>query len=228
MRTAHKVWIGIAAVVFAIVAVTDLSSTAPPPATRVAAPQVSAAPASPVAAAPTSPVAAPAGPVQGWGRVTRVIDGDTFQVGPDTVRVLGIDSCEAGTYGGQQATETARSELLAPNTFVIVTPQPGVDRDRYGRMLRYVQVAVPYSRGYDFGTSMVGYDHTGIYQGQGDASPAYVARLRARDPDGRDCAEPDPVPTTSPTPDVDSDDDGDVNLPDGALTGGYCGRKWWC
>jgi hypothetical protein len=27
--------------------------------------------------------------------------------------------------------------------------------------------------------------------------------------------------------DVDIDDD-NVNLPDGALTGSYCARKWWC
>lgn len=46
---------------------------------------------------------------------------------------------------------------------------------------------------------------------------------------------PTPTPVVTPTvestpariPDVDVHGD-HVNLPDGALTGGYCARKWWC
>ena len=40
---------------------------------------------------------------------------------------------------------------------------------------------------------------------------------------------PPPVPTDDPAPvDVDVHPGGHVNLPDGALTGGYCRHKWWC
>ncbi|MDN5920623.1 MAG: hypothetical protein L0I76_36910, partial [Pseudonocardia sp.] len=48
---------------------------------------------------------------------------------------------------------------------------------------------------------------------------------------------PEPVTTTSPTPSSGSGsgssgsysyDHDDHNMPDGALTGGYCGHKWWC
>ncbi|GAA4839936.1 hypothetical protein GCM10023201_32250 [Actinomycetospora corticicola] len=41
-----------------------------------------------------------------------------------------------------------------------------------------------------------------------------------------------PTASTTTTPpsntDVDIDVDEDHNLPDGALTGGFCRRKWWC
>jgi hypothetical protein len=39
---------------------------------------------------------------------------------------------------------------------------------------------------------------------------------------------PTPGPTVTPSPEPAADLDDDVNLPDGALTGGYCARKWWC
>ena len=51
------------------------------------------------------------------------------------------------------------------------------DRDRYGRLLRYVEVP---GVG-DLGRYMVADGaHTGIYQGGGDASPPYVASLQDR------------------------------------------------
>lgn len=40
---------------------------------------------------------------------------------------------------------------------------------------------------------------------------------------------PSTTTTTPPVqPDVDVEVDDDTNLPDGALTGGYCRKKWWC
>lgn len=41
--------------------------------------------------------------------------------------------------------------------------------------------------------------------------------------------EPAPVSGLSdPSTEIDVDRDEDHNMPDGALTGGYCARKWWC
>lgn len=40
--------------------------------------------------------------------------------------------------------------------------------------------------------------------------------------------QPTPAATYSPAPLPEVDVDDHVNLPDGALTGGYCARKWWC
>ena len=117
--------------------------------------------------------------------VTRVIDGDTFEIaGGQRVRVLGIDSCEMSTAGGKEAKETA--EILLAGSQVVLTAQPGApDKDRYGRLLRYVAVG---SNGSDFGESMVIYDHTGVYAGKNDASPEYVAKLHEDDIGGRNCA----------------------------------------
>jgi len=188
------------------------STTTPAP---VASPTSSSPSVAPVAAPTTS--AAPAGVA-----VTRVIDGDTFEIaGGQRVRVLGIDSCEIGTYGGTQAKQSA--EIALDGASVVLEQEPGVDRDRYGRLLRYVSTGY----GSDFGESMVVSSHTGVARGDSDASDARLADLRERDYGGRDCSEPEVAPsTTEYEVDVDVDDDG--NLPDGALTGGYCARKWWC
>lgn len=209
---------------------------APEPA-AVAAPTASATPA-PVPApevsrpTPPAPVAAPA-PAAPRGpetvTVSNVIDGDTSATGDGRkIRVLGVDSCEANTYGGKEATSAAKSQLDNPRGPVTLTAEPGVDTDRYGRHLRYVQVG---------GEAMVGYDHTGVYQGKNDADADHIARLYAQDtryamnpPSGRSCEDPYPsAPAASEdNVDVDVDRGGHHNMPDGALTGGYCARKWWC
>ncbi|HEY2223047.1 thermonuclease family protein [Actinomycetospora sp.] len=123
--------------------------------------------------------------------VTRVIDGDTFEVtGAVKVRVLGIDSCESGTPGGTRATQEARTAILGQA--VRLTPQSGVDLDRYGRELRYVSYA-----GGDFAEMMVRADHTAIYaKGHNDASAAVQARLRGLDGNGRTCGVAAPAATT--------------------------------
>ena len=114
-----------------------------------------------------------------------MIDGDTFVItGGVEVRVLGIDSCEAGTPGGTRATQAARAALQGRP--VRLTQQPGVDLDRYRRELRYVTTADG-----DFAEMMVRADHTAIYtKGHNDASSAVQARLRDLDGNGRTCGAP--------------------------------------
>ena len=113
--------------------------------------------------------------------VTSVTDGDTFDTSDgQTVRVLGIDSCESSTPRGPEATAEAR-RLLADQVVTLVE-EPGVDTDRFGRQLRYVQLP----GGADYGLTVVGAPHTGVYQGNNDAGPAYLEQLRAAD-DGRNC-----------------------------------------
>ena len=114
--------------------------------------------------------------------VTKVVDGDTFEVaGGQRVRVLGIDSCEMNTAGGKDAKESAG--FLLANGVALRSVPGGPDKDRFGRLLRYVLV----SSG-DFGELMVAFDHTGVYAGKNDASPGYVTRLRKLDAGGRNCA----------------------------------------
>lgn len=203
MRTVDTVWSGIAAGVFCLVAVTTLSGCTPQ-AGRVAG--SSSLPATTAAAPGWAP---PAGAGYGTGAATMatpaqvvdVIDGDTFRLASgDEVRVLGIDSCEAATPGGRRATAAARGLLTAP---VTLTAEPGVDRDRYGRMLRYVSAG-----GADFAEAMVGADHTAIYTGgRNDASATVQATLRRLDTNGRTCGTSTTTTsrTRTPTPDPDLD-----------------------
>lgn len=131
----------------------------------------------PASSATPQPVGAAVRPVA----VVRVVDGDTLLLtGGERVRVLGIDSCETSTRQGAAATAAARG--FVGDGPAVLGVEPGVERDRYGRLLRYVSVP---GRG-DLGEFMVGFSHTGVYWGRGDASPAYRARLAARD-DGRTC-----------------------------------------
>lgn len=121
--------------------------------------------------------------------IAHVTDGDTFATTEGIkVRPLGIDSCEMTTPGGRRAADTAR-EVLPVGQLVYLVHQAGVENDKYGRALRYVHLGAP--DGPDFGEYMVGFDHTGVYQGKlsarHSASPEYLAALRAADTDGRRC-----------------------------------------
>jgi micrococcal nuclease len=178
VRTIRPVVVAVTAVIGALL----LGGCAPTAATRaVSAPNT----------APATPVVSPAAEdatTNGTGSttmVTRVIDGDTFEVtGAVKVRVLGIDSCESGTPGGTRATQAAEAAILGQP--VRLTSQSGVDLDRYGRELRYVSYA-----GGDFAEMMVRADHTAIYsKGRNDASTAVQARLRSLDTNGRSCGTP--------------------------------------
>lgn len=74
--------------------------------------------------------------------VLRVIDGDTLETSAGRVRLLGIDTPEV--YGGVECggpEASARMKVLLPaETSVRLVRDSGEpDKDRYGRLLRYVQ-----------------------------------------------------------------------------------------
>ena len=169
--------------------------------------------------------------------ISRVVDGDTFELTDGrTVRVLGIDSCEMNTPGGKWAKEHAESTLN--NSFnqpLTLVAEPGApDKDRYGRLLRYVKMG-GYSDGYDFGIEMVKWDHTGIYNPENnDASEEYIRQLYEHDrdlaqapaPAGRDCSRGDywGVGDHGGRVDVDVDDDDDGDDRESR----FCRKRWWC
>jgi endonuclease YncB( thermonuclease family) len=203
-----------------------LSNPVPASSTRSVASSTTVSTTTRAPAAPSDPMPDAASSVQ----INRVIDGDTFELANGKkVRVLGIDSCEdhnPKTPGGADATALA-TYLLNRGT-VTLSSQPGApDVDHFGRLLRYVQVD-----GEDFGLQMVGWDHTGVYEGDNDASDAYVKRLYAHDrdhtllpaPAGRECGSyPPPVEDFDdhyvPVPDNDDGDDGESR---------FCRKRWWC
>jgi micrococcal nuclease len=73
------------------------------------------------------------------GRVTNVVDGDTIDVaGAGRVRVIGIDTPERGACGYESA--TLAMAALVDGREVTLVPGAVDDADRYGRLLRYVDV----------------------------------------------------------------------------------------
>ena len=73
------------------------------------------------------------------GIVTNVVDGDTLDVGGvGRIRVIGIDTPERGACGFESATQ-AMSVLVLGRAVSLVAGATQ-DADRYGRLLRYVDL----------------------------------------------------------------------------------------
>jgi len=72
----------------------------------------------------------------------RVIDGDTIVVSVDgmeeKVRLVGIDTPEKGECGFAEATQALELLLSLPDLGLVEAG--GDDRDRYGRLLRYLDI----------------------------------------------------------------------------------------
>ncbi len=78
------------------------------------------------------------------GNVVRVVDGDTLRVrlrggAQVSVRMLGIDTPERGRCGANDATANLRRLSPVGSTVHLVSDRTQAAKDRYGRLLRYVQ-----------------------------------------------------------------------------------------
>jgi endonuclease YncB( thermonuclease family) len=133
--------------------------------------------------------------------VTSVIDGDTVRVsGGETIRLIGIDAPESGQCGAMDATLHLRHLVL--DQTVALRPGARDDRDRYGRLLRYVETA-----SVDAGLNMV---QNGFAVARYDSRDGYGAHTReaayvaadAGTPNvcGFDPTAPAPSPVPAPTP----------------------------
>jgi endonuclease YncB( thermonuclease family) len=154
------------------------------------------APTTPPTVAPTTTVA-PAAPVEPLPAallpvVVNVIDGDTLDLdNGERVRLVGIDAPESGTCGADEATTKLTEMALGRQVILEVSDE---DRDRYGRLLRYV-----IADGIDVGGGMLMY---------GVAVPRYNSTdgygLHPREAEYFTLAQPPmtcaPPPTAAPTP----------------------------
>ena len=121
-----------------VVATTRASSTSPPPASSSSATSASSHTTS---HATTTSAPPPPTTTTAADRLTaaRVIDGDTIVTSAgDTIRLAGIDTPERGQCGYSEATANLR-RTLAGNTLTL-TKAGLTDRDRCGRLIRYVDV----------------------------------------------------------------------------------------
>ena len=73
--------------------------------------------------------------------VVRVIDGDTIELaGGDRVRLIGVDAPEIGSPGSNEAARFVRERVEGRTVWL---EADGADRDRHGRLRRYVWLQQP-------------------------------------------------------------------------------------
>jgi len=81
-------------------------------------------------------------PVQAAWTVVNVVDGDTIDVrgagGQERVRIIGIDTPERGECGFDEASAALSAFIQGKNVELVGGARD--DRDRYGRILRYVDL----------------------------------------------------------------------------------------
>lgn len=128
--------------------------------------------------------------------VTRIIDGDTLELGNDTtVRLVGVDTPEVGECGSEKATALLGRLVLGER---VVLRRSDEDRDRYGRLLRYVDLTSDPRpdagmRLIDAGLAVARYDSRDGY-GAHPRERSYVAADRA----ARDLTCRTPAPVRAP------------------------------
>jgi micrococcal nuclease len=72
--------------------------------------------------------------------VTNIIDGDTIETEQGSIRLIGIDAPERGECGYEEASE-ALKDLVHNKSVILIRDYLQDDRDRYGRLLRYISVS---------------------------------------------------------------------------------------
>lgn len=88
------------------------------------------------------------------GVVSHIVDGDTIDVdGVGRIRVIGIDTPERGACGYESAT-LAMAALVDGRTVALI-PGATDDADRYGRLLRYVDVGSSDPESTDAGLALI-------------------------------------------------------------------------
>jgi endonuclease YncB( thermonuclease family) len=100
------------------------------------------------------------------GNVVKVTDGDTLKVrirgvGIRDIRIIGIDTPEVhggAECGGRKASQRMRGLAPVGSTVTLLSDPSQADRDRYGRLLRYVE-----RRGKDVGRAQVNLGQATVY-----------------------------------------------------------------
>lgn len=126
----------------------------------------------------------------------RVIDGDTIVTSTgDTVRLAGIDTPERGQCGYSEATRNLRQLLTGRD--ITLTKAGLTDRDKYGRLIRYV----------DVGEQDAGMDQImlGFARARYDSRDGYGRHPRQDDYVAADAATPSICAASSTEPDAETE-----------------------
>ena len=121
---------------------TTPSPSPSPSVTPTATPTVTATP-TPTTTATATPTPTPQ-PKRDWARVVRVVDGDTVKVRlhgvNKQVRMLGLDTPEMPNQcGAERATDMLTTKLPTGTRVLLVSDVTQPNKDRYGRLLRYLE-----------------------------------------------------------------------------------------
>ncbi|WP_433290247.1 thermonuclease family protein [Pseudonocardia sp. CA-142604] len=176
--------------------------------------------------------------------VKRAVDGDTVELADGRlVRLFGFDAPEPDQCAGPGATEYVRGQVEGRQVKIIA--ESGVDKVK-DEFLRYIQYPDPASVlesplfTEDLGRNVVSTGWAKVYENGANSkyqkAITFSAEYAPYHPEGMyapPCGKPK----------VYGDDDGNgtadweehvsvngpnVNLPDGALTGGFCAHRRWC
>lgn len=227
-----------------------VSSTAPAAPSAVAAPTAVAAPPQEAPCYSTSTYSGDGTCRQGGEIVSvrRVVDADTLElVDGRTVRLLAVDAPVLDDCAGDGAAAFTRTKVEGKQVKLHV--EAGTDTDEAGNLWRYVAFSERLDSrtelpifAHDLGNELVlagwAKPRSGGENADYMANLTSAADIAAYRPEGMyapPCGKPkvygddDGNGVADYEEDVDVDVDApNVNLPDGALTGGFCARKWYC
>lgn len=116
-----------------------------------------------------------------------VVDGDTVETSAGTVRLIGIDTPERGECGDGEASAAISRLLAAGDPVSLELPAGQNDRDRHGRLLRYVTTPAGVDLGLmqlESGNAVARYDSTDGYPAHPREQAYHAAQTATSGPDG--------------------------------------------
>ncbi len=175
----------------------------PPSLTPTVIPPAPALPSATLPSAPSLPPTPTLPPVPQGASATvlSVVDGDTIVTDAGKIRLIGIDTPEVGNCNYRVAGDELRGAIAAQGNQVVLVPGAHDDKDKYGRLLRYVQTP----DGTDLNLHMV---QSGLAIARYDSRDGYGYHPREASYIAADYAAParscpngsSPSPSSPPTP----------------------------